>query len=493
MAASLTLGSASLHPASAAPPAANGAASVPTGTTHAGRWITDSDGRVLITSGVNMVAKHAPYAPDALGFGDDDAQFLADNGFDSVRLGLIWKAIEPNPGVYDDAYLARIKNTVGVLASHGITTLIDMHQDLANEKFQGEWQPDWAVLDDGLPAFPKLGFPYNQFAMPALLANYDNFLANKAGPGGIGIQDRFAAAWAHTAGYLRGTTGVMGYDLLNEPWPGSSYPLCIVGDCAAANAKLTAMHHRLAKAIRAQDPATMVFYEPFSLSNAGVPPNPGTTGDPNEALSFHDYCTFAALSGGSGSASGDVCGPFDDSVFTHAEAHASATGAGLLLTEFGSTDDEKTLIATLDRAAKNMVGWQYWAYCGCDDPTTQDQAGQAIVLDPAKPPTGDNVRWNKVKTLAVPHPRLVSGTPLSYGFDRATSTLRVEYSTSRADGRGQFRQGAVTSIAMPRIEYPSGYRVTVTGGSVVSAPNAPVMEVRSAPGADRVTVLATPA
>ncbi|MDG3015337.1 cellulase family glycosylhydrolase [Speluncibacter jeojiensis] len=492
-AAALVLGCWSPAIAGAAP---GSSPDTPAGIADTGRWLTDAEGRVLITSGVNMVAKRPPYAPDALGFGDDDAGFLADNGFDSVRLGVIWKAIEPQPGIYDDAYLARIKGTVETLARHGISSLIDMHQDLANERFQGEGMPDWAVLDDKIPAVPKLGFTFNQFTMPALLTTYDNFLDNRPGPGGVGVQDRFAAAWAHTAGFFRGTPGVMGYDLFNEPWPGSSYPACLLGVCRSANERLTDLHHRVARAIRTQDPNTTLFYEPFSLSNTGLPPNPGTAGDPNEALSFHDYCTLAALgSGSAGSAGspGTVCNPFDSAVFANAEAHSRATGSGLLLTEFGATDDESVLASIVDRAAQNRVGWQYWAYCGCDDPTTQDLAGQALVLDPAKPPTGDNVRWSKVRTLAVPHPRLIAGTPESYGFDRASSTLRVRYSTARADGRGSFGAGSMTTVAMPQIEYPTGYTVNVIGAEVVSAPNSPVLQVRSAAGAQRVTLVATPA
>src|SRR5213080_398710 len=73
-----------------------------------GRWTVDSQGRVVVLHGLNMVYKLAPYAPDAAGFGDDDAAFLAAEGYDSVRLGVIYKAVEPRPGVYDDAYLDRI-------------------------------------------------------------------------------------------------------------------------------------------------------------------------------------------------------------------------------------------------------------------------------------------------------------------------------------------------------------------------------------------------
>src|SRR4030088_2421106 len=72
---------------------------------HSGRWITDAAGRVVIVHGINMVYKLPPYYPAAAGFGDDDAVFLARIGFNAVRVGVIWEAVEPSPGVYDHAYL----------------------------------------------------------------------------------------------------------------------------------------------------------------------------------------------------------------------------------------------------------------------------------------------------------------------------------------------------------------------------------------------------
>src|SRR3954453_1500800 len=136
--------------AAAAPAAA--APGLPLG--HARRWITDARGRVGSLHGINMVNKVAPYAPDATGFGEDDARFLAREGYDTVRVGVIYKAVEPAPGVYDDAYIARIVRTVNTLGRHGIVSLVDVHQDLYNERFEGEGWPDWAVLDDDLPAEP---------------------------------------------------------------------------------------------------------------------------------------------------------------------------------------------------------------------------------------------------------------------------------------------------------------------------------------------------
>src|SRR5690349_19188615 len=96
---------------------------------HTGRWITDPQGRVLLPHGLNMVNKLKPYAPAATGFGEDDARFLARNGLNVVRLGVIYTAVEPQPGRYDDGYLAGIAKTVATLGRHGVYTLLDFHQD----------------------------------------------------------------------------------------------------------------------------------------------------------------------------------------------------------------------------------------------------------------------------------------------------------------------------------------------------------------------------
>ncbi|NHB85500.1 hypothetical protein G7085_15165 [Tessaracoccus sp. HDW20] len=59
---------------------------------------------------------------------------------------------------------------------------------------------------------------------PALHEALDAFWANAPGPGGIGLQDRFAAMWAHVAARVAGHPALLGYDLLNEPAPGRPHP-----------------------------------------------------------------------------------------------------------------------------------------------------------------------------------------------------------------------------------------------------------------------------
>lgn len=456
---------------------------------HAGRWITDAGGRVTILQGYNMVYKRPPYAPDAIGFGSDDARFLAAEGYETVRVGIIYKALEPEPGVYDDAYLDRIAKTVRTLGRHGIVSLLDFHQDMYNERFQGEGWPDWAVLDDGLPAEPKQGFPTNYLVMPALQRAYDNFFANAEGPGGVGILDRYVAAVRHVAERFRRNDDVMGYDLINEPWPGAVWQDCINPDgCPAADAKLHAFTAKSIAAIREVDRRHLIFYEPYVLFDFGGGTTIGPFEDDKLGFSFHSYCLQAGQTN-----SNEGCDTADELVADNADAQAERTGDALLLTEFGATQAPDILTAMVQRYERRMVGWQEWHYCGCNDPTTTGSGDkQAVVLDPAKPPRGKNLASRTLKILTRPHPRAVAGTPLAYSFADASRTFTLRWTPARATGKGRFGPRAVTEIAMPRRQYPKGYVTRVRGARVVSKRGAAVLRLRAAAGAIEARVVARP-
>jgi endoglycosylceramidase len=474
--------------ASTAPSAAAGAPEAP--LDHAGRWITDARGHVLVLHGLNMVSKLPPYAPDATGFGDDDAAFLASQGFNTMRVGVIYKAVEPQPGVYDDAYLQRIESTVDTLGRHGIHSLVDFHQDMYNERFQGEGWPDWAVQDDGLPAQPQNGFPTNYLGMPALQRAFDHFWANDPGPGGVGLQDRYAAAWRHVAARFRDNPHVLGYDLLNEPWPGSAWQQCAnPAGCPAFDAIMSRFVTRALTAIREVDPTTLVFYEPNVLFNNGADTNLADFGDAHTAMSFHDYC-LTASEGGAGYGN---CGQFDDLVFANASKRAEATGDALLLTEFGATDERDVLLGVLERADRAMVGWQEWHYCGCSDPTTTGSGDkQAIVRDPSRPPAGDNLVTGTLDTIVRPYPQVVSGTPERWSFDPDKRVFDFAYSTKRAAGGASFAAGSATAISVPRRQYGGGYSVAVQGGAVTSKAGSETLTIAACRGAGRVTVQVQP-
>ena len=143
-------------------------------------------------------------------------------GFNVVRLGIEWQALEPgsggpnqakictqgtpgNPHEFSrsvaDAYLAHVKATVELLARHGIYTLLDMHQDVYDKLFRGEGAPEWAVCTNNVPIVPKGGRWSNNYSNPQLDTAVGHFWRNDV----VGdLQGQFDMVWATVAKLLQG-------------------------------------------------------------------------------------------------------------------------------------------------------------------------------------------------------------------------------------------------------------------------------------------------
>ena len=465
---------------------------------HDGRWFVDRGGRVVILHGLNMVYKVGSYRPADSGFGADDAHWLRRNGFNTVRLGIIYKGLEPDPPpasglpAYSAGYLRSIEKTEAVLAKQRIFTLLDFHQDLYNERFQGEGWPDWQVLDDGQPAEPQAGFPDNYIVNQGLNRSFDNFWAD-AQAAGRGLQEAYASAWQRVAEDFRNRPYVVGYDLLNEPWPGSAFSSdgCLdTSGCQTFDATtLAPFYAKVDAAIRSVDPSTLIFYEPLVTFNFGAETQLPDSGDTEAGMSFHVYCLPGSL-GGPGS--GPACEPLEDMAFTNADNHSAETGDVPVLTEFGATDDLETIARIVRLADSHMVSWQEWHYCECADPTTSGTGVQSLVVDPTKPPSGDNVKRSKLAVLARPYPRAVAGTPDSYGFDPTTRRFHLTYS-AKAPGGKRLARSQLTEVFLPRIQYPHGhYEVHVQGAEVVSDRRSKVLRLERDQGAKSVAVTVLP-
>ncbi|MFZ0715306.1 cellulase family glycosylhydrolase, partial [Mycobacterium sp.] len=445
-----------------------------------GSFLTNSDGQVVTLHGLNEVYKIAPGDPLASGFNDDDAAFLAENGFNAVRVGVIWSDLEPDPGVFNTAYLNSIESTVQTLGNHGIYSIIDFHQDAYSTAFGGEGAPDWAVQTDGA-ANPSLPFPYNEFFNPAEQQAWESFWTNSDAPNGIGLENNYSQMLEYVANAFNGDPNVAGFELINEPSPGiSSFLPTLFGNPFFDSQQLTPFYDQGADAIRAVDPSTPIFFEPNVLSNAGIPTDLGHVDATNTVLSFHDYCEFNLGPLG--------CIPSVSGIVGNAEAYAEAQGIPAFMTEFGATSDQAQILAPMQGADQHLIGWTEWAYSGQGDITTSASppGSESLVYNPADPLTGANINTANLDTLAEPYPQLVSGTPESYSFDNGT--FQFSYSTAEADGLGSFPAGSQTTISVPSVEFPDGYQVSVTGGEVVSAPNAAELVIASNSGASTVTV-----
>lgn len=451
---------------------------------QSGRYLLDGTGRVVVLHGLNQVYKVAPYEPSADGFSDDDAAFLAANGFDAMRIGVIWAAVEPEPGVYDDGYLTSIAQTVQTLANHGIVSLLDFHQDLYNEEFQGEGAPAWAVQDGGL-FNPKLGFPFNYFANLAEEHAWDAFWTDQKAPDGVGLQEHYAAAWAHVAAKFHNNPAVLGYEVMNEPWPGTLWEQCgapVVG-CPLFDSALTKFYKKVDTAIRHVDTHTEIWVEPNTLFSTVDSTDVGPISDSHLGFAFHDYC--ATESEGLGNT---ACPALDKLTVSSAGAYANKRGLPWLMTEFGATTDATYLKQMTSLADTNKLSWLEWAYTG-NDITSSSPNGQALVLNPALPPVGANVVTSTLDVLAEPYPQLIAGTPNSWSF--SGGVFKLSYSTAKVRG-GRFVTGSVTDVAAPSVQFPNGYTVAVSGATVASAPNAPTLVLKQKAGAVTVTVTVSP-
>ena len=98
-----------------------------------------------IYHGVNFVKKDPPWYHEPL-LEPSYARDLATWGLTVVRLGTMWSGLEPREGFYDIQYLDNIKTIVNNFREHGVSVILDMHQDVASHHFKTyDGFPDWLV------------------------------------------------------------------------------------------------------------------------------------------------------------------------------------------------------------------------------------------------------------------------------------------------------------------------------------------------------------
>ena len=265
---------------------------------HAGRWITDASGRVVVVHGINMVYKLPPYYPAKAGFGDDDAAFLARIGFNAVRVGVIWKALEPSPGLFSSAYVSHIATTARTLARHGVLSLLDFHQDMYNERFQGEGAPDWAVQDGGLPNLPKAGFPTTTWRIrPCSTRSISSGQTRRdRAASGSRIASRAPGHASRRRSSGRRRCSATRSSMSRGRGPRGNRALSPTG-CPAFDVKLKAFYARVFAQVRRADHRTLVWYEPNVLFNGGANTHLAPLGDARAGFAFHDYCLTESNAG----------------------------------------------------------------------------------------------------------------------------------------------------------------------------------------------------
>jgi aryl-phospho-beta-D-glucosidase BglC (GH1 family) len=235
-----------------------------------GTWFRDAQGRYALFRGVNFAgrSKRPPYLPimplnvttrDSNTFSAELAavqpqlDLLQSLGMNVIRLPIMWKALEstPNPNpdqLLPDAidYLNFVKQILDELYKRGMFVLIDFHQDIAHEHFDGDGFPDWTLVN--LLPIPFSTAPGNLQDKNWGLNYYDNPLDPDIGPSkDEDVRTTLHAFWANnlinvplwlinfpvrthlektigaTARYFQalnngaGHPAIIGYEAFNEP------------------------------------------------------------------------------------------------------------------------------------------------------------------------------------------------------------------------------------------------------------------------------------
>ncbi len=467
----------------------------------AGRWLVDDQGRVVILHGVNQVRKLAPYLPSAIGFAADDAAYIASQGFNTVRTGWAHAGFAPNPGEYQTDYLEDLAVTVQHLTDQGLYVLLDFHQDMFNERYDGNGMAPW-MNTDSWPSEPTTshpgcmgGFPANYFSCQPLWESYDRFFGISGqsvaqGPRGLSVQAEFAEAWQFFAARFADNPLVFGYNLFNEPAPGSQVHACLTegqGCPPGTDAQLEVFHELVTAAVREIDTDTMIFWEPYSTNfNAGFPTAHGPLETSRVGLSFHVYaCPFAIPGTGVPDiGASDTCGPLrEQAVFDNAEDVSQAFGYPALVTEFGASDDLATVKRIADLADANRVGWQYWAWWN-EDPCCE-RPEEGIIDHPSNPPTDEHLKQDKLDVLVRPYPRAVAGTPTAWSWDAENREFALDYSTAPA--AGALPADALTEVWLPARHFPGGYTLNeLSGAQIVTSPSTEQLWLRALPDSTEV-------
>ncbi len=375
-----------------------------------------------------------------------------------------------------------------MLARHGIYTLLDFHQDGYNEAVGGQGFPDWTVdaTIGGVPA-PNAG---PTILNPANYAAWDTFWANKTAPDGARLWDRFALMWRHVARRFRYSAWVIGYDLMNEPVPGTTIPLCLNPVSCPFDETLGRFYRHVIRELRAVDRSHLVWYEPNIIAGAGGAQDIDHGRDQGAVLSFHNYCVITALtSGGFEEPRQSACPTSEQLTFDNAERQAARNDDALVMTEFGSTPrlDEVERVAA--GADERRVGWTEWTYHNTGH---TNFAGQySVVLDPRKPPTGGNVDAGLLKTMSRPYPRVIAGTPGRWAFDPGNRIFELRYSTRRVGSERDFGECERTQVFVPAHAFGDSYGVEADGAEVVSPRGARLLELVARPDSSAVRLRVT--
>lgn len=425
------------------------------------RFVTDWQGRVLIPRGTNVISA-SKGSPDRLGGVEEETvRVLAEeHGFNVVRHLILWDAIEPAQGVYNERYLDLVEQRLDWYAANGLYVILDMHQDIYSACFTGDGAPEWAVITDGAKFEVMEGAPWwmNNTDEAVQNATMNFFLPERGHPE---LREAYAAMWKHVVERFADHPAVLGYDIMNEP----SFNSLGTAEEAAARAReagetgdyrnqvLTAFMQENIDAIREADPNGYIVVSPVSLVNTlMIPGDLGEITDPRDGpprLIYGPHLYDPRAHEGA---------PYEPELGYVEQweelrvADAEKLNAALWIGEFGAGEVEgidEYFGDITDMADRLFMGWAHWSW---------DPGGWGLRESlPDGPETPHSLR------LTRPYPRVLAGIPTDFSFDPESAVMHLSWDPN-PDAEGQ------TEMFVPSGHYPDGW-VAVLDGEPLDAPD----------------------
>lgn len=372
-------------------------------------------------------------------FGRDDCRFLArDLGMNLLRLPVNWSGIEPEPGAWDDDYLAAMVDLVDACHAEGVRTLVDLHQDAYSKEIGEDGAPLWAIEP---PPAVLLEGPLTDLearrTSPAVLAAFASLYQDARG-----LRGAYAEMAAEVARRLEGHPGAIGLELHNEP--------VTIGNVSL----LAAFHEAVGQAVRDANPDLPIAFEPDSLRNL-TDTAPATIPFPLDDTIYapHVY-TDVFEDGWEGRDTAAVRASVAGTV-TEAAGH----GAALLIGEFGHDPRTETGRLYLETAfeAFDEVGASYawWVY-------EEWSQGSWGLYDGTESEGRTGLRQEVADLVARPFPEQVAGTLTRLRWEPAEARLTVS-----------FEGGGVHRLTRPRRVWAGALSATCGGAEAATRDDGP--------------------